>query len=55
MTSKYFKPYLNQLGPSTQQMRKKGLIKAKIRPSEDKPCDDNGKVMTGEAFKHFLK
>ena len=55
MTSKYFKPYLELLGQSTQQMRKKGLIKPKARNSEDNPSDDNGKVMTGEAFKYFLK
>ncbi len=52
MTSKYFKPYLNQLGPSTQQMRKLGLIKAKSKTSD---TDDNGKVMTGEAFKNIMK
>lgn len=50
MTSKYFKP--DQLGPSTQQMRKAKKIKPKTRCNDGwTPADDNGKVMTGEAFK----
>lgn len=51
MTSKYLKPSLILLGPSTYQMRKSGLIKRKVRPKKEDPADDNGKVMTGEAFK----
>lgn len=51
MTSPYFKPSLLLLGESTQQMRKKGKFRNKVRPSEDKPEDDNGPVAFGSAFK----
>lgn len=50
------RPYPDQLGESNKQMRKAKKIKPKVKSSDGwTPTMDNGKVMTGEAFKHFLK
>ena len=52
MTSKYFKPSLLLMGESNRDMRKKNKTKPKTRCNDGwTPSDDNGKVMTGEAFK----
>jgi len=53
MTSKYFKPYLDQLGDSNKEMRAKGKITKpeRFRSHDRGYRDDNGPVAFGEAFK----